>query len=160
MGCWNETDAITHAPVFPGDKVVMVVYPEDRRRGVGAICHDFEAVHRGRYNDYGWLEDLDGDHDPNWALRNANREEPYERAVFFHDKTWAAVMRACKVVMKSTSPEEQATALFKFCSRNRIDPEAALKFKGMQHYDDKEYARFADMVLDSLAQFQKWMKQD
>jgi hypothetical protein len=137
MGSWNETDTVTHAPVFPGDEVVMLVYAPDRGRGTEFFSRDFELIAKGKYNDYGWLEKTPGQWSDGMKLRAKGLDEPYERALFVHKKTWDTILIASPKKLRKLA--DQAEFVLNFCSRNRINPEAALAFKGMQHANLKEY---------------------
>ena len=61
----EETDAITRTPIFEGEPVVMVIIEEGRTPdsltmdsydGIGSNVH---SIHKGTYNDYGWIAEID-----------------------------------------------------------------------------------------------------
>jgi hypothetical protein len=96
MGCWVETCFITRTPIFSGDPVVMIVV---------ALDHDpdclitgtwpgraIERVEIGPYNDYGWVEGVEGATSDGMAHRMAGKKEAYERALFAHQAAWSKVV--------------------------------------------------------------------
>lgn len=54
MGCWNETDLLTSLPILSGDPVVLIL--------LGTVsCAQMYPISfpiRGKYNDYGSIEDV------------------------------------------------------------------------------------------------------
>jgi hypothetical protein len=62
MGCWNETCALTHTPITNGEECWMVVLKKD------IFSQDYWQLEFpryswlgtffGKYNDYGWLEEV------------------------------------------------------------------------------------------------------
>jgi len=92
MGSFQETCALTATPIYYGERCMMVILDEEwtkRIRNhesvVGYIgstyqWRPFRAFHRGTYEDYGWINELDS--------------EPYKKdlhqppCLFFHESVW------------------------------------------------------------------------
>lgn len=86
MGCWDETCGITRQPIFADDPCVMVVFDNTKPYFDGWItftssfCWDYvKEIHKGTYNDYGWIEELPHDQD------DPRMNMPI---VFFHQEVW------------------------------------------------------------------------
>lgn len=87
MGCWEETCGITRQPIFTGDPCVMVVFDDHAKEGFDSwivfdYTFDFEYVkeiHKGTYNDSGWLEECPHDRD------DPRLDMPI---IFFHQEVW------------------------------------------------------------------------
>lgn len=69
MGCWEETCAVTHSPIFIKEKVVLIVpkisylklTQEFQKYGPWyheAFVQATEAIHYGTYNEYGWIKEV------------------------------------------------------------------------------------------------------
>lgn len=72
MGCWEETCALTNTPIYAGERCVMLELDKEQLdrymklnpltpigiQGSDSQWRMFKAIHRGTYNDYGWLEEL------------------------------------------------------------------------------------------------------
>lgn len=97
MGCWQETCALTNTPIYEGERCVMLVLDEKEfnlymkhfplspigMRGTDNQWRMFKAVHKGTYNDYGWLNEV---------------ERPEDRApcMFFHEAVWDWALTTAK----------------------------------------------------------------
>lgn len=141
MGCWNESDAVTHTALEGDDPVVMVVLTErgkSRNWWIGPwfdIPRDIEAIHKGTYNGYGWIKEKEASFDMD--IR------PDYRSVFFHQDTWNAILAKYgptkdlpinSLSWKDKSPEhlEELVAVMNFASSVRIDLSCGLPYKGAQ----------------------------
>lgn len=89
MGCWQETCALTLTPIYEGERCVMLSLDEGWLKlhlkyfpidAIGTRSSDsqwkmFTGVHRGTYNDYGWLRELDA-------------RDKFTPCSFFHEAVW------------------------------------------------------------------------
>jgi hypothetical protein len=97
MGCWEETCALTNTPIYNGERCVMLELDEPQlgiylkfsplspmgTKGSDHQWRMFKALHRGTYNDYGWLEELD-------------RRDRFWPCIFFHEKVWDWALKTAK----------------------------------------------------------------
>jgi hypothetical protein len=91
MGCWQETCALTSIPIFQDEKCVMVVLDEEWTKriqkhesivglmGSSWQWRPFRSFHKGTYNDYGWINELDMPDEP-------------PPCIFFHLQAWNWVL--------------------------------------------------------------------
>lgn len=103
MGCWDETCALTLLPIYVGQEAVMVVigvqgtiafkkYGSEFLFGRDKLPYWIEAVHQGKYNDYGWIEGVDNPPGKN----EIDPKDTYSQRVlslrrvtiFFHKEAW------------------------------------------------------------------------
>lgn len=67
MGCWNQTCAVTNLPIYRGEEVVVMLLQEASRRYSPNYCYTtglfvpYPFTFRGKYNDYGSVEDWEGE---------------------------------------------------------------------------------------------------
>jgi hypothetical protein len=181
MGCWWETCVVSQTPIYAGDAVVMAVINKcyvTQGREYNHIGHDgrlhraFELFAAGEYNDYGWLEGLEGSNSEGMT----ERPEPYQRALFVHKTVWAAVQaaagdegrRKARDFVRRALAEDTLTALGKkrprayveslvawtvvlnYCYHVRIDPLGALAYKGCQHGELDDYQAHHKLVARAL----------
>jgi hypothetical protein len=104
MGCWQETCAMTHLPIYEGDRCVVVVLSElfNEVREVNPEVvrfksyEDFkyvEQVHRGTYDDYGWIKEMKDEEAPD--KHGVPRPFSQRRVtIFFHEQVWDEAVKA------------------------------------------------------------------
>lgn len=107
MGDWQETCALTHIQINPGAPCVMVVMDkfwteQVRKGGPDGVYGGFrmpeefrhvEAIHRGKYNDYGWVKGVENPKEPD--KRGVERPLSQRRVtIFFHAKVWDEAVKA------------------------------------------------------------------
>lgn len=109
MGCWDETCGITRQPIFSGDPCVMVVFDHTKRDFNGWIVFSHTSdwdyvkeIHKGTYNDYGWLEELPHDHD------DPRLNMPI---VFFHQEVWDQCIKMQREKISINDIEEELVHL-------------------------------------------------
>jgi hypothetical protein len=65
MGCWNETCGLTQLPIIAGDRAVLLFLVPRNQPSDGIFYHPHDLYKiiglplRGKYNDYGCIEDID-----------------------------------------------------------------------------------------------------
>ena len=71
MGCWQETCALSLTPIYEGEPCIMVIMDAEwttRVRAHSSVLgsigsnwqwRPFREFHRGTYNDYGWINELE-----------------------------------------------------------------------------------------------------
>lgn len=105
MGCWQETCAMTHLPIYEDDRCVVVVMselfnevlevnPEVARFKSYEDFKYVEHVYRGKYNDYGWIK---GKIKDTMAPDKHGVDRPFSQrrvTVFFHEKVWDEAVKA------------------------------------------------------------------
>jgi hypothetical protein len=156
MGCWDETDAITHAPIHGGEPVVMVLLTQkgtDRSWWTDPwlfVRDCVEGVYKGSYNEYGWISEI-----PEWEGR------PDFRAIFFRESVWDTI---CKMQPKPEEPRgkvgeiafiDELTAVTAFACRNRLHLNVGLDYKGCQSYypeHKKDYEAYLQLLQDEWKQ--------
>lgn len=195
MGCWNETCFVTRTPIFQGDKVAMVVLALDFPASALIDFSMFrfqkaiETIEFGTYNDYGWIEEVDGATSKDMHLRmKARKPEPYERALFVHQKVWDRILAIpdkdspydfYKRVLVSAEQEREMSKLginleteteeqwekkkkllrvMCFCHDCRIDPACGLAFKGSQGADLEAYQELRKLEGLVLASWKRKQK--
>lgn len=87
MGSWDETCALTNRPIGVGQRAVMVVFEEGAQDLQMRLRSSFDGffdkildIHRGSYDDYGNLEEVEVDYRENIAI-------------FFHENVWDEVVK-------------------------------------------------------------------
>jgi hypothetical protein len=99
MGCWQETCGLTNTPIYEGERCVMVVIDVKWQkhqwqnlakygdcggyigtRGSPTQWLIVHSIHRGTYNDYGWLNEVD-----EVTIDKIGHIAP---AAFFHENVW------------------------------------------------------------------------
>jgi hypothetical protein len=94
MGCWGETCALTQTPIFRDDEVVVVAWdsrvltrwPSEwtHKRGVEPMDGEYlRAIIKGKYNEYGWVQETDAPPSPKRGLA----------CMFFHRIVWDAAQQ-------------------------------------------------------------------
>lgn len=88
MGCWNKTCGLTQLPIYAGDKVItFIIIEAPYAENLTSPCYENSFWNviplpiYGEYNDYGWMEEDDGE---DWKLEvlkahftELKRKEPY-----------------------------------------------------------------------------------
>lgn len=188
MGCWYESCAVTHLPILPEEHVVMVVIGNDfftrngkkvynmrpRRLEFNDCWNHIDKIETGKYNEYGWLEGLPGDHSKNMIDRvEKHLLEPYERAFFVKNAVWEKILSLPvhnnifhshvsdfkKSFIYDEPPEESLLLKIKdlikvlcFCENCRIDFLAGWSYKGSQNRDLEPYRQLMDIQKTALYQ--------
>lgn len=105
MGCWQETCALTHIPIYEGDKCVIVVMDEiftsiyrknhkhPKFESEMELKH-IELIQHGTYNEQGWIMEIDN---PIEKIKGINRTLSQRRiTIFFHEEVWDAALKVGK----------------------------------------------------------------
>lgn len=145
MGCWNETCAVTGAPIFESDPVVMVVFHK-HAEGMWAVggpsCYDeIELIAKGEYDDYGWVK-VDGK-----VAGEPGTLRGYLRSIFVRRDAWDSI-----IASESADPSAKTEQLAEYsrvarsCFLCRIDLRGGLEFKGSQSASEKRYEHLLKLM--------------
>jgi hypothetical protein len=179
MGCWQETCGLTNTPIYQDERCVMVVidvewrqheweirakYGEDGtflgQRATASQWKIVHSIHRGTYNDYGWLNEVD-----EVTTDEIGHIAP---ALFFHEavwdwaqtqdqKVWMLAFESAESYDVKVTPELLEFA--KLCSvafSLRRDPFSGLKFQGHQEWvEDARKDDFLDLHRQILDRHKK-----
>ena len=91
MGCWDETDALTLAPIYPGEKVICLAFNEDVLNTLyGEIFtalsfRHFAGSYEGTYDYYGGIEERDK---PGNHLYVFFKQKVWDFITTFRDPIW------------------------------------------------------------------------
>lgn len=153
MGCWQETEAITHTSIIRNESVVMVILTKE-----GAESHWWLGswsdlpeyimeIHKGTYDDYGWINELSF-HDTDYGRRRDDA-----RTVFFRQSVWDEICRRSppgekcpKWAWEGESPQYlgELIKVMNFGAYARLHLGVGLAYKGMQqnYWHDKKFYDF------------------
>ena len=98
MSSWQETCAVTRVPIFKGTSVVMIVpatynkvyhdqwlneFYHDQwfNEGFPSSIDKVDSIHRGTYNDYGWINEL-----------KQKKGSEHTEAIFVRDAVWKEIV--------------------------------------------------------------------
>jgi hypothetical protein len=176
MGCWNETCAVTHLPIFHEDPVFMILLTEQ------GVTRDWwkdpiwteqtiESCGPGTYNDYGWIEEIKEKDDSQNHLRSLfirleiwnklqsfpyddNNSQRFFRFIKHHFDVEDGIAAKFDLPDKKR-PSDEITKLCIFASRCRLNLNVGLSFKGYQDGDLEEYKRYVELIQLGFVGMQK-----
>jgi len=156
MGCWNETCAVTHLPIFYNEPVVMIILTNNgvnRNWWNGSyyeLANSLQEIHEGHYNDYGWIQEI----------KTSEDERLDFRSIFIHKKVWNDIMsspykedKAYQLYFKHLNNNEatkkyesEIICLCNYANSLRLNLNAGIAFKGCQQSDFNKYIDHLEIV--------------
>ena len=156
MGCWDETDAITHVPILYDENVVMIELTQEacddnfRWTDNSATMHEdyITQIYKGIYDGYGWIKEAR-------SLNQFDDDRPDLRTIFIRQKNWDFIVdfaNCYKWPIKSQLDSfkfwnkrdskinhfEELIAITIFVSLARLNLNVGLSCKGAQHYGEEQ----------------------
>ena len=121
MGCWDETDALTLAPIYPGEKVICLAFHEDvlttlyGEAFTSLSFRHFAGSYEGAYDYYGGIEGRDK---PDNHLYVFFKQKVWDFIINFRDPIWFEQQltsmweerQAMTVVLRKTNPSYEPFA--------------------------------------------------
>jgi hypothetical protein len=176
MGCWNETCAVTHLPIFHEDPVFMILLTE---KGIEWnwwqdpiwLDQTIESCGPGTYDNYGWIDEIKKEEDSQNHLRSLFiRLEVWEKLQNllyddFDSKRFFGFIKHHFDVEDGTTtrfglpnkrrPSDEITKLCIFANRCRLNLNVGLSHKGSQNGDLEEYKRYVELIQLGFVAIQK-----
>jgi len=108
MGCWQPSCGLTNVPIHQDQKCVMVIVQDEDRWDsyYDWLPRRTEAIYKGTYNDYGWLNEIPKD-------ESIGPDVP----ILFHEEAWNKVL------------DFEFSVWRQECMKNYLDPEQYIEIR-------------------------------